>query len=67
MTKSVLMKYVGKTVIVTLFDSTCLLGKLGYVNSFSDKFNYRKPNYFFINHTCFKVSHVSSIHLVEKN
>ena len=58
MTKADLMKLVGKNVFVCFKDREVMYGTLGYVDEFSAKHNYRKPNYFYIGHTSFRVSHV---------
>ena len=62
MTKAELMELVGKTVIVYLKNKeTGLYGTLNYADEFSAKHDYRKPNYFYIDNTSFKVSHVRKI------
>ena len=59
MTKAELMTYVGKKVLIIFKDrERAIYGTLGYVDEFSEKYDYRKPNYFYIGHTSFKVSHV---------
>ncbi len=59
MTKAELMMYVGKKVHIYFKDSEKdIYGTLGYVNEFSAKHDYRKPDYFYIGNTSFKVSHV---------
>lgn len=62
MTKEDLMKLVGKKVFVYFKDGESgIYGTLGYADEFSAKHGYRKPNYFYINHTSFKVSHVRKV------
>ena len=62
MTKAELMKLVGKTVITYLKDGEIgLYGTLNYADEFSPKHDYRKPYYFYIGNTSFKVSHVRKI------
>lgn len=62
MTKAELMKSVGKKVIVYFkHGERCIYGTLGYVDEFSEKYDYRKPDYFYINHTSFKASHVRKL------
>lgn len=62
MTKADLMKLVGKKVFVYFKDEERgIYGILGYVDEFSSKYDYRKPNCFYINHTSFKVSHVRKV------
>lgn len=59
MTKAELMRYVGKKVHIYLKDEVRgIYGTLGYADVFSAKHDYRKPNYFYIGNTSFKVSHV---------
>ena len=62
MTKAELMELVGKKVIVHFKDGEKeICGTLGYVDGFSVKYDYRKPNYFYIGNTSFKVSHVRKV------
>lgn len=62
MTKADLMKLVGKKVFVYFKgEERGIYGTLGYVDEYSAKYDWRKPNYFFINHTSFKVSHVRKV------
>lgn len=62
MTKAELMNYVGKNVLVFFKDGEkYIYGTLGYVNEFSAKYDYRKPDYFYIGNTLFKVSHVRKL------
>lgn len=59
MTKADLMAYVGKKVHIAFKDnSSSIYGTLGYVDEFSEKYDFRKPNYFYIGNVSFKVSHV---------
>lgn len=67
MTKAELMKFVGKKVTVYFKDRESMIyGTLGYVDEFSEKYDYRKPDYFYIGHTSFKVSHVRKIEWEDK-
>lgn len=62
MTKADLMKLVGKKVFVYFKgEERGIYGTLGYVDEFSAKYDYRKPNYFYIGNTSFKVSHVRKL------
>lgn len=62
MTKADLMKLVGKKVFVYFKDGERgIFGTLGYVDEFSAKYDYRKPNCFFVGNTSFKVSHVRKV------
>lgn len=62
MTKEDLMKLVGKKVFVYFKDGERgIYGTLGYVDEFSAKYDYRKPNYFYIGNTSFKVSHIRKV------
>ena len=62
MTKAELMFYVGKKVLIYFKDGEkSIYGTLGFVDEFSAKHNYRKPGYFYIGNTSFKVSHVRKL------
>lgn len=62
MTKDDLIKLVGKKVWVYFKNrESGIYGTLGYIDDFSAKYDYRKPGYFYINHTSFKVSHVRKV------
>lgn len=62
MTKAELMTYVGKKVQVYFKDDEKgICGTLGYADEFSEKHDYRKPNYFYIGDISFKVSHVRKL------
>lgn len=62
MTKAELMKLVGKKIIVYFKDGEkAIFGTLGYADEFSAKHGYRKPGYFYIDNTSFKVSHARKI------
>lgn len=62
MTNAELMKLVGKKVFIYFkHDEKGIYGTLGYVDEFSAKHDYRKPKYFYIGNTSFKVSHVRKV------
>ena len=62
MKKAELMQYVGKKVHVYFKgEEKGIYGTLRYVDKFSTKYSYRKPNYFYIGNTSFKVSHVRKL------
>lgn len=62
MTKADLMSFVGKKVTVFFKDGERgIYGTLGYADEFSAKHDYRKPGYFYIGNTSFKVSHIRKI------
>ncbi len=62
MTKAELMNYVGKKVHVYFKGrESGIYGTLGYADEFSAKHDYRKPDYFYIGNTSFKVSHVGKL------
>ena len=64
MTRAELMTLVGKKVKVYFKDSERVsYGTLGYVDEFSEKYQYRKPGYFFIDNIIFKVSHIRKVEL----
>lgn len=62
MTKADLMKYIGKKVRIYFKNrEKSIYGTLGYVDEFSEKYDFRKPNYFYIGNTSFKVSHIRKL------
>lgn len=62
MTKAELMSYVGKKVHIYFKGrESAIYGTLGYADEFSAKHDYRKPDYFYIGNTSFKVSHVKKL------
>ena len=62
MTRADLMKLVGKKVFVYFKgEEKGIYGVLGYVDEFSAKHDYRKPDYFYIGNTSFKVSHIRKV------
>lgn len=62
MTKTDLMKLVGKKVTIYFkHKESMIYGTLGYVDEFSEKYDYRKPDYFYIGNTSFKVSHIRKL------
>jgi len=64
MTRAELMNLVGKKVMVYFKDGErAIYGTLGYVDEFSEKYLFRKPGYFFIGFTIFKVSHIRKVEL----
>lgn len=64
MTRAELMNLVGKKVKVYLKDGERFIyGTLGYADEFSEKYDFRKPGYFFIGCTIFKVSHIRKVEL----
>lgn len=63
MKKFDLLMYVGNKVHVFLYDGSILYGVLGYVYDFSSKYDYRKPNYFYIDNISFRASYVLKVTL----
>lgn len=62
MIKADLMRLVGKKIFVYFKDGEKgIYGTLGYADEFSEKHDYRKPNYFYIGNTSFKASHVRKV------
>lgn len=61
MKKTELMALVGKNMFVYFKDGEKVYGKLGFVDEFSAKHDYRKPNYFYVGNVSFKVSHVKKV------
>ena len=68
MKKADLMQLVGKRVKV-IFKESCgggeSTGILGYTKEFSEKYNYRHPNYFTINQYDFRASHVKKVEVLD--
>lgn len=52
---------IGKAVEVTLFDDTVIKGVLGYTLDFSEKYGWRKPNYYTCENHSFRKTHVKKI------
>lgn len=64
MTRAELLKLVGKKITVYFKDGERFIyGTLGYVDEFSEKYDFRKPGYFFIGNTSFKVSCIRKVEL----
>ena len=61
MKRAELMNLVGREVIIVLNDNQTIKGRLGYVDEFSAKHDYRKPKYFYVGDMSFKVSHVKTL------
>ncbi len=62
MTNAELMKLVGKKITVYFKGGERgIYGTLGYADKFSAKHDYRRPEYFYIDNTSFKVSHVRKV------
>ena len=51
--------------IILIPDRLGKSGILGFTSEFSEKFGYRKPNYFTVKDLDFKVSHLKSIIVIE--
>lgn len=56
-----LNQFLGKNVTITLFDGTILKGTLQFCAKFCKEHGYRKPNYYYIENTSFKASHVTKV------
>lgn len=66
MTKTELLSYVGKKVLIVFkgeFEG--VYGVLQYADEFSEKHDYRKPNHFYIGNKTFLSSHVGRIKEIE--
>lgn len=61
MTRKELRNIVGKRITIYFKDGKEETGVLGYTPEFSEKYGFRKPNYFTINNIDFKVSHIKSV------
>lgn len=65
MLKAELNKYLGLEVTVVLYDDSTLNGVLGYVPIFSEKYNWKTPNYYYIDNYNFRASHVKQLYVNE--
>lgn len=64
MTRAELLNLVGKKVKIYFKDrEKSIYGTLGYVDEFSEKYEFRKPGYFFIGNMSFKVSHIKKVEI----
>lgn len=67
-TQKQLMEYVGKRVEITFKDGVSgdkiIKGILGYTFEFSNKYNYRIPHMFFIDHLSFRSSYVKKVEAI---
>lgn len=61
MTKAELMSFVGENVEITFYDGSKVSGKLEWVDAFSEKFDYSKPQRFKVREYVFRVSHVKKL------
>jgi hypothetical protein len=57
---------VRKCIYTSRMKKKSIYGTLGYVDEFSEKYDYRKPNYFYIGNISFKTSHVRKLAESEK-
>ena len=64
MTKSELMDLVGKSVFVYFKNGKKIYGKLGFADEFSERHGYKKTDFFYVEHTSFKVSHIKKITVI---
>ena len=67
MTKAELMDLVGKPVRISFKDGSAdNIGILKYIDEFSEKYDFRKPGYFYIDGYClsFKVSHTKKVEVL---
>ena len=66
-TKAELDQLLGKEVTITFRDGETLHGTLDFVPEFSEKYGYRKPNYYFIKMRdyAFKASHIKKVEVGE--
>lgn len=64
MNKLDLMNNVGNTVEVTFNDGTRARGELEYIENFSVRYGFLKPNCFHVGNYSFKASHVKKFRVV---
>lgn len=56
-----LNSFVGRNVVIFFKDGEIIRGKLGFTEDFSEKYGYRKPNYYTIESIDFLVSHIRDV------
>lgn len=61
MTRDDINNLIGETVMVEFRSGNVTRGKLGFTKEFSEKYGWRKPNYYTINEYDFLASHIKSI------
>lgn len=66
MKKDELMKLVGKKVKINYVNDREDTGILRFTKEFSEKYEYSLPNYFLLNNTNFKASHVKKLEVLEE-
>lgn len=64
MKKAELMGLLGYLVEVTFLDGKVITGRLGYTETFSEKYNFRKSGYFTVQNYDFLVSHIKKIKVI---
>jgi len=52
---------VNKRVEVVMNDGRVIAGRLGFAESLSAQHHYRKPQWFYIGHQCFRSSHIKKV------
>lgn len=60
-----LNRYLGKRVRIVLTSGTAIEGVLRFTPEFNARYNWRPPNYYYINEYVFKASRVKKIELRE--
>lgn len=63
-TKAQLTECIGKQVWIVFHDGKQTTGRLGYTDEFSEKYGWRKLNYFTIHNWDFKASHVKEVEVL---
>ena len=63
-TNAELQKYIGFEVEIRFWDEKVERGILGFTKEFSAKYGFRRPGYFTINNTDFKVSHITHLKVI---
>lgn len=59
------MEYDGRNVKVYLDNGEVIEGKMEYVPSFSQSYNFRQPKHFYIGKKSFRAHHVEKIELIK--
>lgn len=59
-----LMELLGKKIRVYCQDGRIEEGILGYIRSYSEEFEFKKPHYFFVNDFYFKAYQIEKVELI---
>lgn len=65
MKKEELDKYCGYIVDIVFYDGSVACGELKFIPTYSAKYDFRHPGFYYIGNMAFKCSHVKKIKIVE--